>query len=98
MVCAPNPAPHGSSVTCTASPNSGYTLSSFTGCDSVSGNTCSLSDVTAARSVAGTFVPTAQAINPTPVPTLSQWALELLSLLAAALGLGTLRRRGQAGF
>ena len=35
----------------------------------------------------------AAAINPTPVPTLGQWALVLLSLMAAALGMGTLRRR-----
>ena len=38
------------------------------------------------------------AANPTPVPTLGQWALVLLSLMAAALGMGTLRRRGQANF
>ena len=36
----------------------------------------------------------AAAINPTPVPTLGQWALVLLSLMAAALGMGTLRRNG----
>ena len=35
----------------------------------------------------------AAAINPTPVPTLGQWALVLLSLMAAALGMGTLRRK-----
>ena len=34
------------------------------------------------------------AVNATPVPTLSQWALVLLSLMAAALGAGTLRRNG----
>jgi hypothetical protein len=33
----------------------------------------------------------------TPVPTLGQWALVLLSLMAAALGAGTLRRRGVMG-
>ena len=38
-------------------------------------------------------VPVAAA-NPTPVPTLGQWALVLLSLMAAAVGAGTLRRQG----
>ena len=38
-------------------------------------------------------VPVAAA-NPTPVPTLGQWTLVLLSLMAAAVGAGTLRRQG----
>ena len=38
-------------------------------------------------------VPLAAALNPTPVPTLGHWALVLLSLMAAAVGMGTLRRR-----
>lgn len=47
----------------------------------------------------GATVPAAAvATNPTPVPTLSQWALVLLSLLAAALGMGMLRCRRQTGF
>jgi len=37
------------------------------------------------------------AVNPTPVPTLGQWALVLLSLMAAALGAGALRRKTRSG-
>lgn len=43
--------------------------------------------------VGGTVPLAAVATNPTPVPTLGQWALVLLSMLAAALGMGVLRRR-----
>ena len=38
--------------------------------------------------------PLLAAVVPTPVPTLGQWALVLLSLMAAALGAGALRRNG----
>ena len=44
----------------------------------------------------GATVPVAIAVNPTPVPTLGQWALVLLSLMAAAVGMGTLRRQGHS--
>lgn len=37
----------------------------------------------------------APVIAPTPVPTMNQWALALLGMLAAGLGLGALRRKSQ---
>lgn len=37
----------------------------------------------------------APAIAPTPVPTMNQWTLALLGVLAAGLGLGALRRKPQ---
>ncbi|MBF0557989.1 MAG: hypothetical protein HQL08_04330 [Nitrospirae bacterium] len=44
----------GTSVTLTANADSGSTFSSWTGCDSASGNTCTVS-ITAAKSVTATF-------------------------------------------
>ena len=85
--CTPNPVPDGASTTCTAVPAAGYTLASFTGCTRVgTTDTCTLTNVTAPATVSASF---AAAV---PVPTLSQWALALLGLLAAALGLRRLRR------
>ena len=85
--CTPNPVPDGASTTCTAVPAAGYTLASFTGCTRVGAtDTCQLTNVTAPATVSASF---AAAV---PVPTLSQWALALLGLLAAALGLRRLRR------
>ena len=56
---------------------------------------CDVVVTTAGGSGTGTalfsYVPVA---NPTPVPTLGQWAVALLSLMAAALGAGALRRNG----
>ena len=85
--CTPRPVPDGASTTCTAVPAAGYTLASFTGCTRVgTTDTCTLTNVTAPATVSASF---AAAV---PVPTLSQWALALLGLLAAALGLRRLRR------
>ncbi len=48
--CAPNPVAHGASANCTATPNTGYTLTSWSGdCTGVS---CTLANVTSAKSVA----------------------------------------------
>ena len=85
--CTPRPVPDGASTTCTAVPAAGYTVASFTGCTRVGAtDTCTLTNVTAPATVSASF---AAAV---PVPTLSQWALALLGLLAAALGLRRLRR------
>ena len=87
LSCTPNPVPDGASTTCTAVPAAGYTVASFTGCTRVgTTDTCTLTNVTAPATVSASF---AAAV---PVPTLSQWALALLGLLAAALGLRRLRR------
>lgn len=47
--------------------------------------------------IADPFAPILLAAGPggaTAIPTLSEWALIVMSLLAAAVGMGNLRRRG----
>jgi uncharacterized repeat protein (TIGR01451 family) len=51
--CSPNPVSHGGSSTCTATANSGYTFSAFSG--ACSGATCSLTNVTGPASVTASF-------------------------------------------
>src|SRR4029079_11558601 len=46
--------PAGTAVSLTATPAAGYTLGSWTGCDSTSGNTCTL-DLTSDRIVSAKF-------------------------------------------
>ncbi len=90
LSCSPNPVPNGSNATCTATPAAGYNLASFTGCTQVgTGNTCTLTNVTAPATVSATF-----AAAPVAVPTLNEWALMLLGLGAAGLGACRLRRQG----
>ena len=57
LACAPNPAAHGGNVTCTATPAAGYAVTSFSGgCTRVgTGNTCTLTNVTAPATVSATF-------------------------------------------
>jgi hypothetical protein len=84
--CTPRLVLDGASTTCTAVPAAGYTLTSFTGCVRVgTTDTCTLTNVTAPATVSASFAAAAA------VPTLSQWALMLLGLLAAGLGLRRLR-------
>lgn len=52
--CSPNPVTHGSSSTCTATPNAGYSFSSWSG--DCTGGTCTLSNVTSAKTVTASFV------------------------------------------
>jgi Fe-S cluster biogenesis protein NfuA len=66
--CTPNPVSHGSSSTCTASANTGYTFSAFSG--DCSGATCTLSSVTAAKSVTATFTQNSYTITTTASPSL----------------------------
>jgi Fe-S cluster biogenesis protein NfuA len=66
--CTPNPVSHGSSSTCTASANTGYTFSAFSG--DCSGATCSLSNVTAAKAVTASFTQNSYAITTTASPSL----------------------------
>lgn len=83
---------HGDSATCTASaPAHGYSFTGFTGCDEVSGSTCTLTNVTGARSVTAQYAAIAHPAN-VPVPALHAWALAALGLLAAGLGARRLRR------
>ena len=51
--CTPNPVQHGSSSTCTATPNAGYILQRWSG--DCSGATCVLSNVTSAKAVTANF-------------------------------------------
>ena len=53
MTCTPNPVPHGSGSTCTATPKTGYTFTTFSG--ACHGASCTLTNVTAAKSVTATF-------------------------------------------
>lgn len=55
--CPSAPVTHGDSASCTATAHAGYQLMGFTGCDSVSGDTCQLTGITAARSVTARFDP-----------------------------------------
>jgi hypothetical protein len=89
-IACPATVPHGGSATCTATPEPGFRLDRFTGCDGASGTTCQLTNVQTARAVAAVF-----AVIPTPasIPTLSQWGLLLLSSL---LGLAALRRKASS--
>ncbi|MEJ5151601.1 IPTL-CTERM sorting domain-containing protein [Comamonas sp. MYb396] len=56
MSCTPNPVAHGSNGTCTAVPDAGFTVASFSGCTRVaSSNDCELNNVTAAVTVSAAF-------------------------------------------
>ena len=72
----PATVPHGGSAACTATPDPGFRLDHFTGCDGTSGATCQLTNVQAARAVAAVF---AEVPKPVAIPTLSQWGVLLLS-------------------
>jgi hypothetical protein len=64
-ICTPNSAAHGGSSTCTATPNTGYTFSAWTGDCAGEGASCTLSNITAAKSSTASFtaVATAPAIT-----------------------------------
>ena len=66
VTCTPNPVNHGSNSTCTASANSGYTFSAFSG--DCTGATCTLSNVTSAKAVTATFTLNSYPINSTASP------------------------------
>jgi hypothetical protein len=59
--CSPNPVGHGSSSTCTASANPGYTFAAFSG--DCTGATCALTNVTGPRSVTANFTLNSYAIT-----------------------------------
>jgi len=90
--CAPNPAAHGATATCTAVPDAGYRVKTWTGdCAGAAGNACSLPNVTGAKTSTVEFE-LAPASAPASIPTLSQWGLIILSGLMALLGLSRRRR------
>lgn len=53
--CADSAVALGQGTTCTAVPDAGYALDAFSGCDSVSGNVCTVLGVTGSRSVSASF-------------------------------------------
>ena len=84
--CTPNPVTSGGSATCTANAAPGFVFQGWSG--DCTGMSCALSNVTAARSVTAVFAPAAAPVSGTrSVPTLSEWALILLSLITAGGGL-----------
>ncbi|MFT4196228.1 IPTL-CTERM sorting domain-containing protein [Ottowia sp.] len=97
--CDPNPVDDGSTATCTAIPANGWHLTGIGGCNGSPGTTSpyTTGQVTADCRVTATFAQdtttTPVATPPTPVSVLGEWALALLGLLMAALGLRMLRKR-----
>ena len=89
VVCSPNPVPHGSNATCTATASSGYRFTGWGGSCSGSASPCTLTNVTAPTNVSVQFAPaSAQAI-----PTLGEWAMLLLTGLMGMGAMVALRRR-----
>lgn len=69
VTCASTTVNHGSGTTCTASaPNVGFTFTRWTGCDSTSGTTCTLSNITGSRAVLAEYQ-AITTINGTTQPT-----------------------------
>jgi uncharacterized repeat protein (TIGR02543 family) len=90
-VCTPNPVLSGSSSACTATPNSGYTFTGWTG--DCSGATCNLAGVTAAESVTANFAPSGGPTTVQQIPTLSKMGTWLLAGLLVLFAATLLRRR-----
>lgn len=53
--CTPNPANHGASSTCTANPNTGYTFANWSGDCAGQGASCTLNNITTAKSSTANF-------------------------------------------
>ncbi|OWG17936.1 cell wall-binding protein [Delftia sp. K82] len=67
MSCTPNPVPHGQSASCTATPQTGFQFTGWTG-DCAGTGACQFTNVTSAHSVGATFTPLTYAIA-TPAVT-----------------------------
>ncbi|QPS10376.1 IPTL-CTERM sorting domain-containing protein [Delftia acidovorans] len=67
MSCTPNPVPHGQSASCTATPQTGFQFTGWTG-DCAGSGACQFTNVTSAHSVGATFAPITYAIA-TPAVT-----------------------------
>ncbi|HYQ98475.1 MAG TPA: IPTL-CTERM sorting domain-containing protein, partial [Casimicrobiaceae bacterium] len=97
VVCTPNPVLSGSDSVCTATPNAGYSFVGWGGdCAGTAGATCTLTGVTATKSVTANFAPVSGPAAQ-PIPTLSQmgtWLLAGLLVLLAGIGI---RRRSARG-
>ncbi|MPT51823.1 MAG: IPTL-CTERM sorting domain-containing protein [Delftia sp.] len=67
MSCTPNPVPHGQAAGCTATPQTGFQFTGWTG-DCAGTGACQFTNVTSAHSVGATFAPITYAIA-TPAVT-----------------------------
>ena len=67
VTCTPNPVTHGQDASCTATPDTGYHFTSWSG-DCVGTGTCQLTNVTSPRSVSATFVLNTYSIGIVPAP------------------------------
>ncbi len=63
LVCTPDPVPHGSSTTCAATPSVGYSFVSQTGDCASTTASCTISNVTSARTVTANFAQNAYPIT-----------------------------------
>ena len=96
VVCSPNPVPHGSNATCTATASSGYRFTGWGGSCSGSASPCTLTNVTAPTSVSAQFAPASAQFAPASaqaIPTLGEWAMLLLTGLMGLGAMVALRRR-----
>ena len=84
LTCTPNPVPHGSTSTCTATPSSGFAFGSWSG-DCTGGGACSLANVTATKSVTAYFNATQTITNFAP-PAFYLFGAAPLTLTAAGGG------------
>ncbi|MCF6226369.1 MAG: IPTL-CTERM sorting domain-containing protein [Xanthomonadales bacterium] len=90
--CTPNPVDHGSSASCTAVANSGYTFVDWSGdCTGAGAGACDLTNVTVDQSVTANF--TGDILEPVAIPTIGQWGTGLLAFLLGGMGWHRLRRR-----
>ena len=96
VVCSPNPVPHGSNATCTATASSGYRFTGWGGSCSGSASPCTLTNVTAPTNVSAQFAPASAQFAPASaqaIPTLGEWAMLLLTGLMGLGAMVALRRR-----
>jgi|GEM_PF-1763337 len=81
---------HGTSVVLTATPNAGHLFDSWTGCDSTSGNTCTV-NVNGAESVAATFVAKTLFVSLSASPTTGAGSLtSTLTATVTGTAVGTI--------
>ena len=67
VTCTPNPVTHGQAASCTATPDTGYHFTSWSG-DCAGAGACQLTNVTSPRSVSATFALNTYPISITPAP------------------------------
>ncbi|WP_422845229.1 DUF1566 domain-containing protein [Acidovorax sp. M2(2025)] len=68
VICTPNPVSHGSTATCIATPNAGYTFSGWSG-DCAGSGTCSLGAVSSAKAVTAQFTLNTYPLTSTASPS-----------------------------